>query len=212
MTLGLALAIAFFTSFVPIVNIIGSLFSLGLQVMFLSAVLTHASNGRDGAPKPADAEDLWSFIGPAIHIILTLVVPIVLLLALAGYLGAGISAFDPAYDASFHPAVTVALVVWLVYLPVSLILVAHGGHWLSGLNFIQGARVIARIPVGYFTACALLLVGIGAFELVAFALGTVLRYSSFGELLRSAVAFFFAVAGARILGVLLHSYEKELGT
>jgi hypothetical protein len=196
-------------------TLVGALLYQGIVSVYLFAIVRRASMGRRGAPAPTDNTDFDDFLASGVRFILAFTVPLLLLLFLAAKLapeptGMVEAAGDPL--AIMPLGVKVAGVLWLLYLPSSLILAAHGTGCLGGLNLLAGVRLISRAPVGYGLLCLALVPAIGVQLGASIVGGLVAAALPFGGIfVVTALGMFPLAMGGRLLGLFMYHYEYELG-
>ena len=214
------LGVALISSLVGYIPWVGAILAAGVWVGAVFTATKYASVGRDDLPG-MEFDGFWELALPGIRFLLALFVPAILLAVLYGVLSAGSASAEAMMtgDASFSLAgapllFLVALGLWLVYLPASLILAAHSTGCLGGLNLVAGVLLIVREPVGYAltvaaAAPAAILVA------VTWTVGSVIDQSTpipfVVGFATDAVSLVPAIVGGRILGLFIWHHEHELG-
>lgn len=199
MTLGVSLVVSVFAGaagFLPF----GALIGAGIRFGWLFAILRTASLGGDEVEvDPSEiSSSLFSWMGPALRVLVASVVAFLPAIVAAVVLGEG--------------GAPVALglgVVGLLYLPAALIVAAHDERWLAPLNPAPAIGLITRIPGSYFVACAMLF-GLFAFSGGAVAVARKLEMAFVGSAIEWVLGFLPLVAAARMLGILVYEKREEL--
>ncbi len=209
---------ALFASFIyglgfGLLSLFSALIAQGVIAVFLFAIISRASMGKKGAPAPAEAVGADELVSATFRVFLAFFVPLLVLAWLSAGL-ADLGRFTGVITSlsDMTPLVKAVGALWLLYLPSSLILAAHGTGCLGGLNLIAGVKLVTRAPIGYAILWVALLpvVGLlagcillGGLASVALPIG--------GTFVTMALCMFPLAMGARLLGLYMYHYEYELG-
>jgi hypothetical protein len=202
-TLAVSLVVTLFAgmcSLVPFLLVLGGVIGTSIRLGWLFAILRSASNGHDDVEVGATdmGTSLFDWIGPAVRFLIACFV-----------------AFLPALLANLvlgrsGALVTSALtVVGTLYLPAALIVSSQDEGWLAPLNPAPAIALMTRIPGAYLTACGMLLV-LFAVAGGAMAVARAVDMQLLGTAIEAVLGYLPLVAGARLLGVLVHEKREEL--
>jgi hypothetical protein len=216
MTPVIVVGVAFFAEVLGIIPFVGPLASTGLMATAVFTVIKDASDGEKGLPT-IEFESFGTLALPGVRFLLALFLPpflILLPVTAAGIASATNMAPAGLVMVGAAPVAYLALAVWLVYLPASLILAAHSQGCLGGLNVIAGVKLIVREPVGYFTmllAAAPAVAAIGIIGAAEAAVTAMLPVPFVFSFLASCLALLPGFVIGRILGLYIWHFENELG-
>jgi hypothetical protein len=190
-------------SYLPL---LGAPLSAGILIGYLFAVLRQSAAGDDKLPFGTDFIDWNEFMAPVVRYALALglcLVPTVLAASLI-----------PWSAPAFWPAVVLAVLAGIGYMPAAIIIAAHGQGCLSVFNPVAGVQMIARVPLAY--ALTSLMVGITVGLDVAATLGVrtataPLPVPLVPGLLARLVGLYFSMVIFRMLGLFISHHEHELG-
>lgn len=134
---------------------VGAFLSAGFWATAVFTALRYAANGRNDLPG-MEFDGFYEMALPGVRFMLAIFVPAVLLGVLYGVLAVGSASAESVLTgesrfslASAPLLFLVALGLWLIYLPASLILAAHSTGCLGGLNLVGGVQLIVRAPLAY---------------------------------------------------------------
>tara|TARA_B100001750_G_scaffold148313_1_gene118647 strand:- start:1238 stop:1957 length:720 start_codon:yes stop_codon:yes gene_type:complete len=196
----------------------GALVGMGIEATFFFAIVNHASLGEEGPPRPSEISDPSALIEAGIRFSLAIAVPAILLFVVlpGAVAGVGLMEMLDLQPLQSVPAWAGALgLVWLLYLPASLLLAAGGTGCLGGLNFVGGVQLIARAPASYGLLLLCLVVPVAGMALLSAVMvpfmvaGGITGFVAEGVL--NVLLLFPAVAAARMLGLFLYHNAEELG-
>ncbi|MBN2053843.1 hypothetical protein JW905_02900 [bacterium] len=203
---------------------LGSLFRYGIFMGIIMAVIRHSSVGGSGLPT-FDLSDFWEgILMPAIRgfaATLMLVLPLVLVAALASGLGLGsfirdmmASQLSPATIIQLGVAFFICMAVGVILFPAALTVAAINENTFHVMNPLVAFNIIRRIPLDYVIVTGLF-VGLYSLDTVIppvlaglLGLGPL---SMLKALLNQLISLYFWMVIARLFGLMVYLNGYKLG-